>query len=176
MIDQLQEFRDPVFKARVLDERLINFSKHFVKQKPVSPIVKPISYSYLYQRFYSSFKPSAKWEFPKIFQSKIFGREGNKIRKQLFKDQQCVSFFGCHQDIISDIIDYADIQAMEKVNGGVFLYLDWQYMDSLKESNQIYNISYKSCVNRKGQFDAESWTFFFNTYLEFYLNTIHKYL
>src|SRR5690606_14484104 len=137
---------DPFFGARTLHERLRVFSENFEDLKSPPPMV---SYHLSFGRFSTPYKIPADKLSP-LFQAKAFGSKAVEIRRKLFKENHLVPFFTKDHEIITDLIDYADEVGREKVNEGCHLFLNWINMSELSKNNCIYNISYASCVNKKG--------------------------
>lgn len=165
---------DVFFTAQRLEERVRIYRDSFqdVKVKP-----ERIFYTYKYN-FVTDYKIPTEQDLPILFQANIFGRsKGLETRKKLLEKGHLVSFFAGHVELISDIIDMAQMEA-EKYNDGCMLFLPWLDMKENKENNPrlIWNISYQSAINKKGNFDSVSWVLFYNNWLEYYYNSIHRFL
>lgn len=174
----LEEFSSPQYQAKELNDRLESFRCGHKGPVSKEKRIAKLGYSYNYGKFRSFYDPeknNTDINYGKVFGTNIFGRSnGAKTRMKLMKAGHIISFLSIHAGIIPDLADKADLAAAKKVNGGSILFIDWSFIDSLRNTRMIYNISYKSCVNKKGEFDAMSWIFFYNTYIEYYYNSIYN--
>jgi hypothetical protein len=164
-----------LIKAMHFEDRLNRFKSQFRQPASYPPYV---SYSVMFNKFSTKYKKPDNLELPPIFPTTFLGHsaKAKSKRKTLINNNHIVSFIGAHHEVIGDLVCFADRKANNEVKDGcILIKIKWLELATVNP-NQIYNISFDSCVNRKGIFDQISWVYFWNAWNQFYFNAINQYL